>query len=37
MPKRMQHGPITGHLIGSSANVELIGELEPTDEFGAIE
>jgi hypothetical protein len=32
----MQHGPITGHLPGSSANVELIGELEPTDEFGPI-
>ena len=25
-----------GHLPGSSANVELIGELEPTDEFGPI-
>jgi hypothetical protein len=32
----MQHGPLTGHLPGSSANVELIGELEPTDEFGPI-
>jgi hypothetical protein len=32
----MQHGPIEGHLPGSSANVELIGELEPTDEFGPI-
>ena len=32
----MQHGEPTGHLPGSSANVELIGELEPTDEFGAI-
>jgi hypothetical protein len=32
----MQHGPLTGHLPGSSANVELIGELEPTDAFGPI-
>jgi hypothetical protein len=32
----MQHGPMTGHLPGSSANVELIGELEPTDAFGPI-
>ena len=32
----MQHGQPGGHLPGSSANVELIGELEPTDEFGAI-
>ncbi|HEX6657882.1 MAG TPA: hypothetical protein VF065_07360, partial [Ilumatobacter sp.] len=32
----MQHGPMEGHLPGSSANVELIGELEPTDEFDDI-
>jgi hypothetical protein len=32
----MQHGPMEGHLPGSSANVELIDELEPTDEFGPI-
>jgi hypothetical protein len=32
----MQHGPMEGHLPGSSANVKLIGELEPTDEFGPI-
>ena len=32
----MQHGPMEGHLPGSSANVTLIGELEPTDEFGPI-
>ncbi len=32
----MQHGEPTGHLPGSTANVELIGELEPTDEFGTI-
>jgi hypothetical protein len=32
----MQHGQPGGHLPGSSANVELIGELEPTDEFGPI-
>ena len=32
----MQHGPMSGHLPGSSANVRLIGELEPTDEFGPI-
>jgi hypothetical protein len=31
-----QHGEPGGHLPGSSANVELIGELEPTDEFGPI-
>jgi len=31
-----QHGEQGGHLPGSSANVELIGELEPTDEFGPI-
>ena len=37
MGKRMQHGPITGHLILPSQNVELIGKLEPTDEFGPIE
>ena len=30
-----QHGMPGGHLPGSSANVELIGELEPTDAFGA--
>jgi hypothetical protein len=33
---RMQHGEPMGHLPPSSANVDLIGELEPTDEFGAI-
>jgi hypothetical protein len=32
----MQHGPMEGHLPGSSANVELIGELEPTVPFGPI-
>jgi hypothetical protein len=32
----MQHGPMEGHLPGSSENVELIAELEPTDEFGPI-
>jgi hypothetical protein len=32
----MQHGPMEGHLPGSRANVRLIGELEPTDEFGPI-
>jgi hypothetical protein len=32
----MQHGMPEGHLPGSSANVRLIGELEPTDEFGPI-
>ena len=32
----MQHGQPGGHLPGSSANVELIAELEPTDEFGPI-
>jgi hypothetical protein len=32
----MQHGMPEGHLPGSSANVELIGELEPTDAFGPI-
>jgi hypothetical protein len=32
----MQHGQPEGHLPGSSANVELIDELEPTDEFGPI-
>jgi hypothetical protein len=32
----MQHGVPEGHLPGSSANVELIGELEPTDQFGPI-
>jgi hypothetical protein len=32
----MQHGPMEGHLPGSSENVELIGELEPTVPFGAI-
>ena len=31
-----QHGTPEGHLPGSSANVTLIGELEPTDEFGPI-
>src|SRR5919106_6918318 len=31
-----QHGSDEGHLPGSSANVALIGELEPTDEFGPI-
>ncbi len=31
-----QHGSDEGHLPGSSANVELIGKLEPTDEFGPI-
>ena len=31
-----QHGEPGGHLPGSSANVELIGELEPTEEFGPI-
>ena len=31
-----QHGPMTGHLPGSSENVELIGELEPTVPFGPI-
>jgi hypothetical protein len=31
-----QHGEPGGHLPGSSANVELIGEIEPTDEFGPI-
>jgi hypothetical protein len=31
-----QHGPESGHLPPSSANVNLIGELEPTDEFGPI-
>ena len=31
-----QHGMPGGHLPGSSANVELIGELEPTVPFGAI-
>jgi hypothetical protein len=31
-----QHGENTGHLPGSSQNVELVGELEPTDEFGDI-
>ena len=30
----MQHGQPGGHLPGSSANVELIAELEPTDEIG---
>ena len=32
----MQHGPMDGHLPGSSENVELIGELEPLVPFGAI-
>jgi hypothetical protein len=32
----MQHGMPEGHLPGSSANVRLVGELEPTDEFGPI-
>ena len=32
----MQHGMPEGHLPGSSANVRLIGDLEPTDEFGPI-
>src|SRR5262245_50834173 len=31
-----QHGVMNGHLPGSSANVELIGELEPTVPFGPI-
>ena len=31
-----QHGENTGHLPGSSENVELVGQLEPTDEFGDI-
>lgn len=31
-----QHGEPGGHLPGSSSNVELIGELEPTVPFGAI-
>jgi hypothetical protein len=31
-----QHGQPGGHLPGSSANVELVGKLEPTDEFGPI-
>jgi hypothetical protein len=31
-----QHGSDEGHLPGSSANVELIGELEPTVPFGPI-
>ena len=32
----MQHGPMDGHLPGSSENVELIGELEPLVPFGPI-
>jgi hypothetical protein len=32
----MQHGMPEGHLPGSSANVRLVGDLEPTDEFGPI-
>jgi hypothetical protein len=32
----MQHGMPEGHLPGSSSNVELIGELEPTVPFGPI-
>ncbi len=31
-----QHGEPSGHLPGSSANVELVGELEPTRQFGPI-
>jgi hypothetical protein len=31
-----QHGGATGHLPGSSSNVELIGKLEPTSPFGPI-
>jgi hypothetical protein len=31
-----QHGDNSGHLPGSAENVELVGELEPTDEFGDI-
>jgi hypothetical protein len=31
-----QHGGDEGHLPGSSANVRLIGKLEPTHEFGPI-
>ena len=38
MPGRqaMQHGEEEGHLPASSANVSLIGKLEPTEEFGPI-
>jgi hypothetical protein len=32
----LQHGEEGGHLPGSSANVELVGELEPTGQFGPI-
>src|SRR5687768_12848392 len=32
----MQHGMPEGHLPGSSENVQLIGQLEPTVPFGAI-
>ena len=32
----MQHGTLTGHLPGSSLNVELIGSLEPMVPFGEI-
>src|ERR687896_1657372 len=32
----MQHGSDEGHLPGPSENVELIGELEPTEAFGPI-
>ena len=32
----MQHGEEEGHLPASSANVSLIGKLEPTEEFGPI-
>jgi hypothetical protein len=31
-----QHGSAAGHLPGSSANVELVGKLEPTSPFGPI-
>jgi hypothetical protein len=31
-----QHGGTEGHLPGSSANVKLVGKLEPTNAFGAI-
>jgi hypothetical protein len=31
-----QHGSATGHLPGSSSNVELVGKLEPTSPFGPI-